>query len=82
MTEVLVVSSFNTSSWDRYSKEFIETLLDKWKDVDVAIYYDGPSTDMLTLYKDKIDYMFNLDDNENLQFFKNNNKINIAFILV
>ena len=54
MTEVLVVSSFNTSSWDRYSKEFIETLLDKWKDVDVAIYYDGPSTDMLTLYKDKI----------------------------
>ena len=72
--KVLVVSSFNTSSWDRYSKEFLDTLLDNWKDVDVAIYYDGASNDMLTPYKDRLDYVFNLDENENLQFFKKNNK--------
>ena len=71
MNKVLVVSSFHTSAWEVYGKNFVDSFIKNWdKEVDLVIYYDGPNADKFLPKDDsEIEYR-NLDDSKDLKWFK------------
>ena len=36
-----VITTFKPGDWDRYARRMVQSVLDRWPDVDITVYYDG-----------------------------------------
>ena len=36
-----VITTFKPGDWDRYAKRMVESVLDRWPNADVTVYYLG-----------------------------------------
>ena len=45
-----VITTFKPSDWDKYSKRMVQSVLDRWPNADITIYYEGQRPD----YRDEL----------------------------
>ena len=62
-----VITTFRPSDWDKYAKRMVQSVLDKWPNVDVTVYYQHPH---MPDYNQNVTW-FNIDKaNEDLHEFR------------
>ena len=62
-----VITTFKPGDWDRYTHRMVVSVLEKWPDVNITVYYEGECPD----YKNpNIEYVEINNANKELQNFR------------